>query len=71
MAGAFATLMLSPLPLLKEIGFALAFVILLDSMVVRVYLVPAIMVLAGRSNWWAPGRLQRVRRKEPPAARKV
>ena len=60
MAGAFATLMLNPSPFLQEIGFALAFAILLDSMVVRIYLVPAIMVLAGKSNWWAPGPLQRV-----------
>ncbi|TLZ73431.1 MAG: MMPL family transporter, partial [Methanobacteriota archaeon] len=64
MAGAFFTLMLNPSPFLQEIGFALAFVILLDSMVVRIYLVPAIMVLAGKYNWWAPGGLQRVRREE-------
>ncbi len=64
MAGAFATLTLSKLPFLKEIGFALAFAIILDSSVVRIYLVPAIMVLAGKYNWWAPGRLQRVRRGE-------
>lgn len=62
MAGAFFTLMLNPSPLLQQIGFALAFAILIDSMVVRIYLVPAIMVLAGKYNWWAPGRLQRVRR---------
>ncbi len=64
MAGAFATLMLSASPFLQEIGFALAFAILLDSMVVRIYLVPAVMVLAGKYNWWAPGRLQRVRRAD-------
>jgi len=64
MAGAFFTLMLNRSPFLQEIGFALAFVILLDSMVVRIYLVPAIMVLAGKYNWWAPGGLQRVRRDE-------
>jgi RND superfamily putative drug exporter len=68
MAGAFFTLMLSPLPFLQEIGFALAAVILIDSTVVRIYLVPAIMVLAGKYNWWAPGRLQRVRREEKDAA---
>ncbi len=62
MAGAFFSLMLSPLPLLQEMGFALAFVVLLDSMVVRIYLVPAIMVLAGKYNWWAPKFLQRLRR---------
>ena len=71
MAGAFATLMLNPSPFLQEIGFALAFAILLDSMVVRIYLVPAIMVLAGKGNWWAPGPLQRVhvqdREKPEPA----
>ena len=65
MAGAFATLMISPQPFLQQIGFALAFAILLDSTVVRIYLVPAIMVLAGKSNWWAPGPLQRVRRGAP------
>ncbi len=64
MAGAFATLMLNPSPFLQEIGFALAFAILLDSMVVRIYLVPAIMVLAGKGNWWAPGPLQRVHTEE-------
>jgi uncharacterized membrane protein YdfJ with MMPL/SSD domain len=64
MAGAFATLMLNPSPFLQEIGFALAFAILLDSMVVRIYLVPAIMVLAGKRNWWAPGPLQRVHLEE-------
>jgi RND superfamily putative drug exporter len=69
MAGAFLTLMLNPAPLLQQIGFALAFAILIDSMVVRIYLVPAIMVLAGRYNWWAPGRLQRVRREEKNARR--
>jgi RND superfamily putative drug exporter len=72
MAGAFATLMLNPSPFLQEIGFALAFAILLDSMVVRIYLVPAIMVLAGKGNWWAPGPLQRVRledRKKPRPAK--
>ena len=62
MAGAFFSLMLSPLPLLQEMGFALAFVVLIDSMVVRIYVVPAIMVLAGKYNWWAPRFLQRVRR---------
>ncbi|HLE55018.1 MAG TPA: MMPL family transporter [Thermoplasmata archaeon] len=67
MAGAFATLMLNPSPFLQQIGFALAFAILLDSMVVRIYLVPAIMVLAGKSNWWAPGPLQRVHREAKDA----
>lgn len=64
MAGAFATMMLSSLGLLQEFGFALAFVILLDAMIVRIYLVPSIMILLEKWNWWAPGRIQRVRREE-------
>lgn len=63
MAGAFGSMMLSTLGLLREFGFALAFAILLDAMVVRIYLVPAIMILLEKWNWWAPGRLQRVRRE--------
>ncbi|MBM4237565.1 MAG: MMPL family transporter, partial [Euryarchaeota archaeon] len=64
MAGAFGTMMLSEGALLREFGFALAFAILLDSIVVRIYLVPAIVSLLGKWNWYAPGRLQRVRREE-------
>jgi uncharacterized membrane protein YdfJ with MMPL/SSD domain len=30
-------------------------------MIVRIYLVPAIMSLLGKWNWWAPGRLQRTK----------
>jgi RND superfamily putative drug exporter len=70
MAGAFATMMLSSLGLLQEFGFALAFVILLDAMIVRIYLVPSVMILLEKWNWWAPGRLQRVRREEKKARRR-
>ncbi len=61
MAGAFGTMMLSEGWLLREFGFALMFAILLDALVVRIYLVPAIMSLLGKWNWWAPGRLQRTK----------
>jgi RND superfamily putative drug exporter len=64
MAGAFGSMMLSSLGMLQEFGFALFFVIILDAMIVRIYLVPAIMVLLEKWNWWAPGRIQRVRREE-------
>ncbi len=64
MAGAFGTLLLSQGSLLREFGFALMFAILLDATIVRIYLVPAIVSLLGKWNWWAPGRLQRVGREE-------
>lgn len=62
MASAFSAMMISSTMMLKEIGFALAFAIALDAMVVRTYIVPAMMTLLGKWAWWAPGRLQRERR---------
>jgi RND superfamily putative drug exporter len=63
MASAFGSMMLSSGFLLKEFGFVLMFAILLDATVVRIYLVPAIMSLLGRWNWWAPGPLRRMNEK--------
>jgi RND superfamily putative drug exporter len=48
MAGTFATLMLAGLGTLKQIGFALAFGVLLDTLVVRPFLVPAFILVVGR-----------------------
>ena len=70
MAGAFGTLILSSGSMLQEFGFALMFAILIDATVVRIYLVPAIISLLGKWNWWAPGKLQRVGREEKMAAKK-
>jgi RND superfamily putative drug exporter len=63
MGSAFSMMMLSGTMMLKEIGFALAFAILLDAMVVRTYIVPAMMTTLGKWGWWAPGPLQRERRE--------
>jgi uncharacterized membrane protein YdfJ with MMPL/SSD domain len=61
MAGAFGSMMLSSLGLLQQFGFALFFSIVLDAFVVRIYLMPAILALAGgKASWYAPGKLQRV-----------
>ena len=64
MGGAFGSMMLSGNTMLQEFGFALAFAILVDAMVVRTYIVPAAMSLMGKRAWWAPGRLQREGRLE-------
>jgi putative drug exporter of the RND superfamily len=50
MAGAFATLMTGSLMDLKELGFALAFGVLLDTFVVRPILVPTFMILLHKSR---------------------
>jgi RND superfamily putative drug exporter len=62
MAGAFGSMMLSVMGLLQQFGFALFFAIVLDTFIIRIYLMPAIVVLLKKWNWWAPGLLQRVRR---------
>lgn len=54
MGGAFGTLMLSSMEMLKEFGFALCFAILVDALVVRTYIVPAVMHLLGDWNWKGP-----------------
>ncbi|MDH4122978.1 MAG: MMPL family transporter [Thermoplasmata archaeon] len=62
MAGAFGTLMISGTTILQEFGFALSFAVLLDAMLVRTYITPAILKILGpRWTWWAPGKLQRVK----------
>ena len=48
----------SVLPI-KEIGIGMALTILIDATIVRSLLVPAVMKLMGRANWWAPARLHR------------
>jgi RND superfamily putative drug exporter len=44
---------------IKEIGFGLAVAVLVDATIVRVVLVPAVMKLLGRWNWWMPSSLDR------------
>ncbi len=60
LASALGSLMLSDNTLLQGFGFAIAFAVLLDAMVVRTYLVPAIMSLLGERAWWGPARFRRV-----------
>lgn len=66
MGGAFGTLMISSLPMLQQFGFALCFAILVDALVVRTYIVPAVMHLLGDWNWKGPRFLQG--RKEESSA---
>lgn len=54
LAGSLGALMLSSDLLLKQIGFAFSFSILVDALFVRTYLVPAVMSFLGRWNWFNP-----------------
>ncbi|MFF7690227.1 MMPL family transporter [Streptomyces syringium] len=53
---AMAALASSGVTLLKVVGVGLAVGILVDATLVRGVLVPALMTLAGRWNWWFPAR---------------
>lgn len=59
MGGTFLTLLVSSSPLLQEFGFALGFAILVDSLVIIPYVVPAIMHLMGDWSWKGPKFLHR------------
>jgi len=60
LAGTFAALGSLPLVAFAEIGFAVAFGVLLDTLVVRSVLVTALNLDIGRWMWW-PGKLMHVR----------
>jgi RND superfamily putative drug exporter len=51
---------LTPDVSVKQIGLGLAAAVLVDATVVRLVLVPAVMELLGKANWWLPAWLDRV-----------
>jgi RND superfamily putative drug exporter len=54
MAAAFGSMMISGTMMLKEFGFVLCLAIILDATLMRLVIVPAIMVLLKKYNWWMP-----------------
>ena len=60
MVGVFSGFIVEDSALIKSIGFALAFGILVDAFVVRMTLIPALMALLGERAWWLPRWLDRL-----------
>ncbi len=58
--GAFAT---SQIIFIKENGVGTALAVLIDASIVRALLVPSLMELLGKWNWWAPAPLRRLHRR--------
>ncbi|HEX9537937.1 MAG TPA: MMPL family transporter [Streptosporangiaceae bacterium] len=56
----FSAFILSGQQIIGEIGLGLAAAVLLDAFLLRTLLVPALMHLSGRANWWLPGWLDRI-----------
>ena len=57
LAGTFSALMTLPLQDLLQLGFAVAAGVLIDTFITRTLIVPALVILFGRWNWW-PSRLE-------------
>ncbi|MEV8638239.1 MMPL family transporter [Streptosporangium sp. NPDC051023] len=72
LALSFATYATSGVVFLKELGIGMALTVAVDATVIRAVLVPALMRLAGRANWWAPAPLRRLHHRiglsEAPSA---
>ena len=61
--GAFST---SSISFIQEIGVAVATGVLLDAFIVRSLLVPSLMALLGRRNWWSPRIVRRLHDRIAP-----
>ncbi|MBO2458253.1 MMPL family transporter [Actinomadura sp. LCR2-06] len=55
MIAVFTTSMLGPDVAVKQVGLGMAVAVLIDATIVRMVLVPAVMELCGKANWWMPG----------------
>jgi RND superfamily putative drug exporter len=60
MAISFAALMAAQVSFMRLFGFGLTVAVLVDATLVRMLLVPAVMHVLGRANWWAPKPLTHV-----------
>jgi putative drug exporter of the RND superfamily len=56
----FAGLSSGDVAFMRMIGIGLALAVIVDATLVRLVLVPAVMKLAGKWNWWAPAPLAKL-----------
>ena len=63
MVAVFLAFGLADVVLIKSIGLGLALAVAIDATLVRALVVPAVMRLLGRANWWAPRFLARWHRR--------
>ncbi|MSO42499.1 MAG: MMPL family transporter [Solirubrobacterales bacterium] len=60
MVSVFLSFVLSGDPVVKQFGVGMAAAIAVDATIVRCLLVPAVMEVLGKANWWLPGWLDRL-----------
>ena len=56
----FSLFIFSEITLIKNLGLGLSVAVVLDAVLVRLALVPAFMLLAGKWNWWLPRPMARL-----------
>jgi RND superfamily putative drug exporter len=56
----FGSFILGGLLVIKQFGLGLAAGILMDAVLIRMAIVPAVMFMLGKANWWFPGWLDRI-----------
>jgi putative drug exporter of the RND superfamily len=66
LAGTFAVLGVLPLTFLTEIGFVIAFGVLLDTFIVRSILVPALVFDIGPKIWWPSSLASSIHQRRRP-----
>ena len=59
MVSVFLAFVLTDSVIVKMLGIGLATAVLVDATIIRLMLVPAVLSLCGRWNWWFPGRAGR------------
>ena len=59
MVAVFTSFVLDGDPTVKQFGVGLAVAVAIDATVVRCVLVPAVMILIGKANWWFPAWAER------------
>jgi RND superfamily putative drug exporter len=63
MVAVFLAFGLSNFVIIKAIGIGLAVAIAIDATIVRILIVPSVMCILGRANWWAPRPLTWLHRR--------
>ena len=63
MCAVFLAFALADVVIIKAIGVGLAIAIAIDATIVRILIVPAVMRILGRANWWAPKPLAMLHRR--------
>jgi RND superfamily putative drug exporter len=71
LAISFASLSTAPDIVVEMIATSLAFGVLIDALIVRTLLVPALVAIMGHWNWWMPHGFARLLRLPPPTRAQV